>query len=633
MSLTSAVPERSLRRMAMLLVAVLSLGVLMAVAPTSDARAAELPSSITDGGYIISDREFFNGGAMTAAQAQSFLEARVPSCKATTGPNCLRGFKADLPAKAKDAYCDAIAAKKGARASEIIVAVGKACGISPKVILVMLQKEQGLVTSTKPTDWSYRASMGMNCPDTAPCSAASAGFINQVYLGARQQQVYAKNPTRYGYRAGQVNTVKWHPDSACGTSKVFIKNQATANLYIYTPYRPNIAALAAGYAQGDGCSSYGNRNFYNYYVQWFAPEVSPHDSGAAARVDACTVPVDADIAAGSGTATLTVASTARRAPVATCATGAQNVAKGATFTVTGTYGSWVRVVSGSNRLWLPKTSVKVTSGTPAAGACAVPAESSVEKATGTVVVTADSLNARKAPSTSCETDRRSLTKGQMFERTAIYGVWWRLRVGGADYWAHSDYLNVQSVAVKAFSRGPLHVRSSAGGSGLVRTLATGDEVTVLQVEGSWSQVQAGSSSGWVESRMLASSKPSLPVTSVMQTSGSVVLRSVMADGGAAVRTLASGTKVTVVDSSGSWRAVTEGSSAGWVPASSLVKPAVVTTKTTTAALNLRAEPSTSGRLITTLPKDTRVSVLEVQGTWSQVTAGSSIGWVSGEYLR
>ena len=46
-------------------------------------------------------------------------------------------------------------------------------------------------------------------------------------------------------------------------------NQATANVYYYTPYQPNSTALAAGYGTGDSCSAYGNRNFYNYFTDWF----------------------------------------------------------------------------------------------------------------------------------------------------------------------------------------------------------------------------------------------------------------------------------------------------------------------------------------------------------------------------
>ncbi|MGA1827654.1 MAG: hypothetical protein WAZ28_05330, partial [Microbacterium sp.] len=50
---------------------------------------------------------------------------------------------------------------------------------------------------------------------------------------------------------------------------VYVQNQATANLYYYTPYQPNAAAIRAGYGEGDGCSSYGNRNFFQYFSDWF----------------------------------------------------------------------------------------------------------------------------------------------------------------------------------------------------------------------------------------------------------------------------------------------------------------------------------------------------------------------------
>jgi len=52
---------------------------------------------------------------------------------------------------------------------------------------------------------------------------------------------------------------------------VNVQNYATAALYNYTPYQPNAAALGNLYGTGDGCSSYGNRNFWVYYNDWFGP--------------------------------------------------------------------------------------------------------------------------------------------------------------------------------------------------------------------------------------------------------------------------------------------------------------------------------------------------------------------------
>ncbi|WP_081417011.1 SH3 domain-containing protein [Microbacterium oleivorans] len=639
MRLTSSVPRRLFRSAAMVVATLLVVSGLMAVAPAPQARAAELPSTITDGGFIISDAEFFNGNAMTPAQAQKFLETRVPTCKATTGPDCLRNFTADLPAKAKDSYCSAIAAKKKVRASEIIVTVGKACGLSPKVILVMLQKEQGLVTSTKPSDWSYRASMGMNCPDTAPCSAASAGFVNQVYLGARQQQVYADNPTRYGYRAGQVNTVKWHPNSACGTSKVFIKNQATANLYIYTPYRPNIAALAAGYATGDSCSSYGNRNFYNYYVQWFAPQVSPNASGAPARVGECTVPVKADVVGASGTATVTAATTARKAPTASCTSGTKSLAKDAGVSVKGTYGSWVQVTSGSSTLWVAKSALRMPGAAPAAGAdaCKLPAESSVTKASGTAVVTTESLNARKAPTTSCDTGKRSILNGQTYARTGTYGAWWRLTVSGATYWAHSDYLAVKAAPAtpapkSMFTTDVVHLRPQKSQTGITATARKGAQVSVLATQGGWSQVKLGQATGWVDAKRLVATKPAVPKTVAATTTRAVTVRIGMADSTKSVVSLTKGAKVTIVDSFSGWRAVTSGTATGWVPAASLTTATPAPKSMfTTDVVHLRPQKSQTG-ITATARKGAQVSVLATQGGWSQVKLGQATGWVDAKRL-
>jgi SH3-like domain-containing protein len=647
--------------MAMLLVALLSVSVMMAVAPAAPARAADLPPNITGGGFIISDAEFFDGDAMTPAQAQAFLEARVPSCKATTGPTCLRNFTADLPAKAKDAYCGAIAAKKKVRASEIIVTVARACDISPKVILVMLQKEQGLVTSTKPSDWSYRASMGMNCPDTAPCSAASAGFVNQVYLGARQQQVYADNPTRYGYRAGQVNTVKWHPNSACGTSKVFIENQATANLYIYTPYRPNIAALAAGYATGDSCSSYGNRNFYNYYVQWFAPDATSNETGAPARVEACTVPPRADVVAASGTATVVSATTpARKAPTLVCA-GSKTLAKGAALALTGRYGAWVRVKDAAGAtFWLSGSAVRTSGGTPASGgqSCTLPAAASIRSAGGIVTVTVASLNARKAPSTTCDTGRTALGKSDNPRRTGIYGDWWRITHEGATYWIHSDYATVAApesaispaVAMRTTTAIPLR-SAPRDDAAILRTVPSATTVTVTAKSGKWRKTTIGSQTGWLSSTRLTSA-PATPTvedaegqvavtpTITLSTTSAIPLRSAASLDGAELKTLAAGTFVEVSAEAGRWRLVTVvGGGRGWVSSRALeqrswgtaVSPTI--TQRTVSSIPLRPAPSASTTPLTTVPLGTAVVVSASYGKWRFVTVAGRTGWVSGTQLE
>lgn len=222
-------------------------------------------------GNIISDAVFFNKGTMTEAQIQSFLQAKVPTCSA--GYTCLKDYYDTARTISADAMCGAYSGGSRERASRIIYKVAQACGINPQVLLVMLQKEQGLVRSTAPSSWNYQAAMGQGCPDTAACDTRYYGLFNQLFWGAWQLKRYANPPgtSQYftWYAPGKTWNVRWHPNAACGSSPVFIQNQATSDLYYYTPYQPNAAALRAGYGTGDGCSSYGNRNFYQYFTDWF----------------------------------------------------------------------------------------------------------------------------------------------------------------------------------------------------------------------------------------------------------------------------------------------------------------------------------------------------------------------------
>lgn len=242
------------------------------VVTAAPAAAADL--SGFSAGNIMSDEVFFDGTRIGEAALQQFLEQKGAGCSVgSDGSPCLKNYRVSTPSRSADAYCSGYAGAADERASTILVKVGRACGVNPQVLAVILQKEQGLVTTTgaAATATRYQRAMGFGCSDTAPCQEQYGGFFNQVYQAARQFQVYAARPGSYAHRAGATNAVRYHPNAACGTSPVYIVNQATAGLYNYTPYQPNAAALAAGYGTGDACSSYGNRNFWNYFTDWFGP--------------------------------------------------------------------------------------------------------------------------------------------------------------------------------------------------------------------------------------------------------------------------------------------------------------------------------------------------------------------------
>ena len=274
-----------------LLAALLACPVLVAVqAPVAAAAdARQYPA-----GNIIADALFYDGGSMDAGQIQTFLDQKGSSCTAAPdGTPCIKDYRQDTGTRGADAYCGAYQGAGRETAAQILAKVGRACGINPRVLLVMLQKEQSLITmrggTTKLPDGRYslnperyEKALGYGCPDTADCNPAYRGLYLQLYSAAHRFREYAARPNDFNHKAGRTQAVRYHPNAACGSGQVYIHNVATAGLYNYTPYQPNQAALDAGYRPGDGCSAYGNRNFWLYYTDWFG---STQSSGGAALAD------------------------------------------------------------------------------------------------------------------------------------------------------------------------------------------------------------------------------------------------------------------------------------------------------------------------------------------------------------
>jgi putative cell wall-binding protein len=246
----------------------------LTLAPAQPASAAD--ASRFDPGYLISDYAFFNGAAMSEAEIQAFLESKSGVC---TNANCLDVLQLDTQDKSVTVRCNGYVGQPAERASRILYKIQTSCNISAKALLVTLEKEQSLVTSTGPSSGRLERAMGYYCPDdpTRPgyCDPAYAGFFNQVYNAAAQFQRYRQNGGG-NYPVGQ-RTIFFHPTSnpayynppKCGSKVVNIRNLATSGLYTYTPYTPNDAAMANLYGTGDSCSSYGNRNFWRLYTDWF----------------------------------------------------------------------------------------------------------------------------------------------------------------------------------------------------------------------------------------------------------------------------------------------------------------------------------------------------------------------------
>lgn len=245
-------------------------------------QASALSASDWNPGYIIADQVFTNDDSMSYDNIQSFLNSKVPNCD-TNGTQTSEyggGTRAQWGAAKygqSTFTCLKNYSEGGRSAAQIIYDVSHQYDINPQVLIVLLQKEQGLVTDTWPLNLQYRSATGYGCPDTAACDSQYYGLTNQLTWSAKMFRAIMNNsPTWYTPYVLGNNTIRYNPTASCGSTTVTIANRATQALYNYTPYQPNAATVAWKLGNGasvssasPGCGAFGNINFFTYFASWF----------------------------------------------------------------------------------------------------------------------------------------------------------------------------------------------------------------------------------------------------------------------------------------------------------------------------------------------------------------------------
>lgn len=264
-----------------------TIGVVLTLSVAVTAVVADPTSASAEfnAGNIISDTVFTAKDTMSPSQIQSFLNGKVSSCDTWGAQQSEFGGGTRRQWGEARGYnppytCLKDFSENGKSAAQIIYDVSQKYSINPQVMIVLLQKEQGLVTDTWPTSTQYRSATGYGCPDTAPCDSQYYGLTNQLDWAAKMFRAIVNNsPTWYTpYILGN-NYIQYNPTASCGGSNVNIQNRSTQALYNYTPYQPNAAALAAPMGATVPCGAYGNLNFYRYFTNWFgsAEGVNPEE--------------------------------------------------------------------------------------------------------------------------------------------------------------------------------------------------------------------------------------------------------------------------------------------------------------------------------------------------------------------
>jgi hypothetical protein len=207
--------------------------------------------------YIISDFEILDYDSMSLDYIQEFLENKGSYLANYSGPNAYGTIKTAAEiiydAAMNNYDCDNANLSSNPTEEERILKCKKITTVSPKFLLVLLQKEQSLIEDPSPKQSQLDWATGYGCPDGGTCNSRWKGFGKQVNSAALQFLDYMKNPHLYTYKAGETYTFT-NPYSITKeeTTTVTPTNQATAALYNYTPHVYN-----------------GNYNFYKIWQRYF----------------------------------------------------------------------------------------------------------------------------------------------------------------------------------------------------------------------------------------------------------------------------------------------------------------------------------------------------------------------------
>ena len=217
------------------------------------AHVKQASAATFDPNNLIRDDLFVDSNAMDEASIQAYLES-YGSCLATVSPSLL---------------------DSDVRASALINNASKQFGISPKVLLVTMQKEQSLITKScaqldaaQGMQYALNGALGYNMPDTLGVGTCLYTFKRQLFGANCSGSDYWGSPRsfRNNWDLGRGPGGTTFPQSFVVQEKSWVpginitvnpQTKATGLLYRYTPYAYN-----------------GNYNFWNLYHNVFFPPVA-----------------------------------------------------------------------------------------------------------------------------------------------------------------------------------------------------------------------------------------------------------------------------------------------------------------------------------------------------------------------
>lgn len=195
-----------------------------------------------DPNYILSDYELLDEDALQISDIQRFLD---------------RGFLGSYETEDHNGVTRS--------AAEIIYNVSQEVGISPKFLLVLLQKEQSLIEDNDPTDrqldWATGYAVCDSCSKDDPTIQRWKGFGKQVNSAALQ---YVEGYLEDIKKTGKTGAYGPGITTEISGTEVTPANAATAAMYAYTPHL------------------HGNELFVSIWNEWFQTH---YPSGTLVKTD------------------------------------------------------------------------------------------------------------------------------------------------------------------------------------------------------------------------------------------------------------------------------------------------------------------------------------------------------------
>ncbi len=273
-------------------------------------------------------------------------------------------------------------------------------------------------------------------------------------------------------------------------------------------------------------------------------------------------------------------------------------------------------------------------------------------ATGTV--TSSTLNVRSGPSSSYS-NLGTLAKGAAVSivQKGVAGGWHKIWYNNREAYVYANYVKVALTpaitATGTVSVSTLNVRSGPGSSySKLGSLTKGASVSIVQKgsPGGWHKIWYNNREAYAYADYIKlNSGPSVETTGVV-TASTLNVRSGPGTSYGAVGTLAKGASVQVLKSfsSGRWHKILYNGAEAYAHADYIsltgnpASPPPNTTSTVYATvnanlLNLRGTASLSGKVISTLTRNTVVQVLKQDSTWFKIRYAGSEGYVYASYMK